>query len=68
MITSDQERDFYDRQYERFLTYTDDALRVDRNLLERDVENPAMPSYERRQLYRATLRALEAEPLHGRKV
>ncbi len=68
MITSDQERQFYDRQYEKFLAYTDDALRVDRNLLERDIENPAKPSYERRQLYRATLRALESEPLHGRKV
>lgn len=68
MITSDQERQFYDRQYEKFLAYSDDALRVDRNLIERDIENPAKSSYERRQLYRATLRALEAEPLHGKKV
>jgi SAM-dependent methyltransferase len=68
MITSDQERQFYDRQYVPFLAYSDDALRVDRNLLERDIEDPEKPSYERRQLYRATLRALEAEPLYGRKV
>jgi SAM-dependent methyltransferase len=68
MITSDQERQFYDRQYVPFLAYSDDALRVDRNLLERDIEDPGKPSYERRLLYRATLRALESETLSGKKV
>ncbi len=68
MITSDQEREFYDRQYLPFLAYSDDALRVDPNLLERDFENPVKPSYERRRLYRATLRDLAREPLAGRKV
>jgi SAM-dependent methyltransferase len=68
MITSDQERQFYDRQYVPFLAYPDEALRVDRDLLERDIENPEKPSYERRLLYRATLRALEAQPLHGKKI
>jgi SAM-dependent methyltransferase len=68
MITSDQERQFYDRQYAQFLECADDALRVDKDLLERDIDNPAMPFYERRRLYRATLRELEAEPLSGRKV
>jgi 2-polyprenyl-3-methyl-5-hydroxy-6-metoxy-1,4-benzoquinol methylase len=68
MITSDQERQFYDRQYLQFLAYPDEALRVNRNLLEEDIEDPEKPSYERRRLYRRTLRELETEPLAGRKI
>ncbi|MDQ6666547.1 MAG: class I SAM-dependent methyltransferase [Acidobacteriota bacterium] len=68
MITSGQERDFYDRQYAQFLALPDHALRIDRKVLENNIENPAQPFYERRLLYRATMRALEAEPLRGKKV
>lgn len=68
MITSGQERDFYDRQYARFLTLPDHALRIDRRVLEGNMDNPAHPFYERRRLYRASMRALEAEPLAARRV
>jgi SAM-dependent methyltransferase len=68
VITSDQERQYYDRQYAQFLGYPDGALRVDRGLLDRAMDDPAMPFYERRRLYRATLRALQAEPLQSRMV
>ena len=68
VITSDQERQYYDRQYAQFLGYPDGALRVDRDLLGRAMDDPAMPFYERRRLYRATLRALQTEPLQSRKV
>jgi SAM-dependent methyltransferase len=68
VITSDQEREFYDRQYAQFLALPDHALRIDRKVLEGNMDNPAHPFYERRRLYRASVRALEAEPLAGRKV
>ncbi|MDQ2901886.1 MAG: class I SAM-dependent methyltransferase [Acidobacteriota bacterium] len=67
MITSGQERDFYDRQYAQFLALPDHALRIDRKVLENNIENPSQPFYERRLLYRASMRALEAEPLRGKK-
>jgi SAM-dependent methyltransferase len=59
MITADREREFYDRQYAQFLTLPDHALRIDRKVLEESIENPSRPSYERRCLYRATMKALE---------
>lgn len=65
MITSEQERAYFDRQYARFLELPDHALRVDRTLLERSIDDPSQPFYERRRLYQATLRTLEAEPLIG---
>ena len=68
MITADREREFYDRQYAQFLALPDHALRIDRKVLEENIENPSRPFYERRLLYRATMRALEAEPVHGKKV
>ena len=43
-------------------------LRLDRRVLESNLDNPAQPFYERRWLYRASMRALEAEPLMGRNV
>lgn len=68
MITADQERAFYDQHYARFLALPDHALRIDRAVLERNIELPSNPFYERRLLYRATMRALEESPLRGKKV
>ena len=68
MIGSERERDFYDRQYARFLALPDHALRLDRQVLEGNIDNPSHPFYERRWLYRAAIRALESEPLPGRRV
>lgn len=68
MITADRERDFYDRQYGQFLTLPDHALRTDRAVLEGNINRPSNPFYERRLLYRATMRTLEAVSLRGKKV
>jgi len=68
VVTSDREREFYDGQYAQFLALPDHALRLDRKVLEGNLENPAHPFYERRWLYRASMRALEAEPLKGKQV
>jgi 2-polyprenyl-3-methyl-5-hydroxy-6-metoxy-1,4-benzoquinol methylase len=68
VITAQQERDFYDRQYAQFLTLPDHALRIDRAVLERNIEGFSNPFYERRLLYRASMRALEAEPVRGKKI
>src|SRR5579871_2596917 len=67
-VTSDRERAFYDERYAQFLALPDHALRLDRRVLENNLENPAHPFYERRGLYRASMRALEAEPLAGKEV
>jgi 2-polyprenyl-3-methyl-5-hydroxy-6-metoxy-1,4-benzoquinol methylase len=68
MITADRERDFYDRQYTQFLTLPDHALRTDRKVLEANIEIPSNPFYERRLLYRATMRALESSPVRGKTI
>jgi len=68
MIGSDREREFYDRQYAQFLALPGHALRIDRKVLEGNIDNPKHPFYERRWLYRASMQALEAEPLRGRRV
>jgi SAM-dependent methyltransferase len=68
VITSDQEREFYDDWYAQFLTLPDHALRIDRKVLEGSIENPSCPLYERRLLYRASMHALEATPVRGKKV
>jgi len=68
VITSSQERAFYDRQYAQFLSLPDHALRIDRQVLLGNLDNPAHPFFERRRLYRATIEALESEPLAGLKV
>jgi SAM-dependent methyltransferase len=68
MITPEQEREFYDRQYDAFLALPDHALRLDRAVLEKNLNNPAHPFYERRRLYRGTLKALLEDPLPGRRV
>lgn len=68
MIHADQERAFYDAQYAQFLALPDHALRIDRQVLERNLDDPTHPFYERRRLYRAAIRALESEPLRGKRV
>jgi len=68
VITSDREREFYDGQYARFLTLPDHALRVNRRVLEGNLEDPRQPFFERRLLYGAAMRALEAEPVAARLV
>jgi ubiquinone/menaquinone biosynthesis C-methylase UbiE len=68
MISAADEQAFYDRQYEQFLALPDEDLRVDRAVLERNLDNPEHPFFERRMLYRAAMAALEAEPLRGKKV
>ena len=68
VISSDQEREFYDNQYAQFLALPDHALRLDRRVLAGNIENPAHPFYERRRLYTAALRALEAERAAGKNV
>ncbi len=68
MITAVQEREFYDRAYSPLLSIPEDQLHLDRAALERDLSNPAHPFYERARLYRSSMRALEAEPLEGKRV
>jgi ubiquinone/menaquinone biosynthesis C-methylase UbiE len=68
VITTGQEREFYDARYARYLGLPDHALRIDRKVLEGNLENPAHPFYERRRLYRAAMRALDAAATRGKKV
>ena len=62
------ERGFYDRYYGRFLDLPDEALRCDREHMERQLADPGHPIYERRRLYGETLRTLLALPLAGARV
>jgi Methylase involved in ubiquinone/menaquinone biosynthesis len=62
------ERAFYDRQYEQFLALPDDTLRLDRAVLEKNLDDPQHPFFERRALYRAAMAALQEEPLTGKRV
>ena len=61
-ITADQERQFYDAQYARFLSLPDADLACSRRTLEADLANPSHPIYERRKLYLTIMRILLAEP------
>ena len=67
-ITADQERAFYDAQYARLLALPDHALATSRQVLERDLANPAHPVYERRRLYQRILRILTEQPAANRTV
>ncbi len=58
-----QEREFYDDAYAEHLAVEGDALACDREILERQFNDPASPMYERRRLYQGALdRILEALP------
>jgi len=67
-ITADQERQFYDAQYSRFLKLPDADLACSRSTLEADLANPAHPIYERRKLYLTIMRILLAERASGLSV
>ncbi len=58
----------YDSHYSQFLALPDHALRIDRRVLEGNIENPGSPFYERHRLYRAYMKALDAASLRGKKV
>ncbi len=64
MITAADEQRFYDQQYAQFLALPDHALKFSRAILERDLDDPNHPIYERRRLYKRTLEVLLA--LHPR--
>jgi SAM-dependent methyltransferase len=68
VITPDRERDFYDGQYAQFLTLPDHALRIDRRILQGNIDNPLHPFYERRLLYAATMQALDNERPAGKHI
>jgi SAM-dependent methyltransferase len=68
LIDLDREREFYDSQYAQFLELPDHALRTNRGILEGNLANPAHPFFERRRLYSAAMRALEASPVKGARV
>ena len=67
-ITAHDEREFYDAWYRAHLEAPDDALRISRDSMLRDVEQPSGAFYERRRLYSAVLQQLLLEPLAGRSV
>jgi len=68
VIDLDRERQFYDTQYTQFLALPDHALRIDRAVLEKNLDSPRHPFYERRRLYSAAMRALESAVGHGARV
>ena len=58
-----QEQEFYDDAYAEHLAVEGDALACNREILERQFNDPASPMYERRRLYQGTLdRILDALP------
>jgi SAM-dependent methyltransferase len=64
-ITAQQERAFYDATYAAHRDAPDDALRTNRESMQRDLEQPNGSFYERRKLYTAVLHELLSEPLAG---
>jgi ubiquinone/menaquinone biosynthesis C-methylase UbiE len=67
-ITADQERQFYDEQYARYLDAPDSDLVCNRHTLAADLANPHRAIFERRRLYSEVLRILLSQPLAGRTV
>ena len=58
-----QEREFYDDAYAEHLAVEGDALACNREILERQFNDPASPMYERRRLYQGALdRILDVLP------
>ena len=53
-----QEREFYDQAYAEHLAVEGDALACNREILERQFNDPRSPMYERRRLYQGALDAL----------
>jgi SAM-dependent methyltransferase len=67
-ITAEEERQFYNSMYARFLALPVSDLACNRRTIEADLANPAHPVYERRKLYGMILQILTAEPVTGRSV
>ena len=66
-VTADQERGYYDLAYAPYLEADDGALRVDRQILAAQFDDPASPCFERRLLYHTALKELLAESVKGRR-
>jgi SAM-dependent methyltransferase len=64
-IDVQRESVFYDQQYAQLLAAPDDALACSREIIVRQINDPASPSYVRRKLYGAALRELFRQPLAG---
>jgi SAM-dependent methyltransferase len=67
-ITADQERQFYDDVYGRFLGAPDHELAFDRPTLLKDLQDPLHPSWERRKLHLRVLAELLRGPVKGLRV
>jgi SAM-dependent methyltransferase len=62
-IAAEQEREFYDRTYAQHLRADDGALAFNRQVLLRELADPASAMYERRLLYQSALQALLSQQL-----
>ncbi len=67
-IGAEQERDYFDRQYARFLNLPEDDLRIDKEIFLRTIHDPRQPAFERRRLFEQALETLASEPLEGKRV
>lgn len=64
-ITADQEREFYDRIYSKYLNLSDDDLVCNRRVIAANLANPDHPIYERRRMYETVLSILVSQPVTG---
>jgi SAM-dependent methyltransferase len=67
-ISADQEREYYDQVYRRFLALPDADLAVDAHTLRRDLDNPVHPIRERRRLFARVLAHFDGLPLAAMRV
>ena len=67
-ITAEQERQFYDDVYARFLAAPDHELATRRATLLKDLDNPNHPIWERRRLHHKVLDYLLSRPVRGLRV
>jgi len=68
VITAADEQRFYDEQYAQFLALPDHSLKTSRAILERDLDDPRHPIYERRRLYKRTLETLLSLAPAGKRI
>ena len=61
----EQERRFYDEVYAQHLSADEGALRVSRELMLRQFDDPCEHFFERRRLYQGAMAALFEEPVEG---
>ncbi len=64
-VTADQERGYYDQAYTLHLEADDGALRIDRQILAAQFDDPASPCFDRRLLYHPALKELLSESVKG---